>query len=274
MSALVLNLVLAASSVHVFGIPGGDWITINSEGVVLKRFRELHGIIPDDVAISPDGKRWAMARREVDKAPQLYLFEDDGRPPRTLKGKGNVMDGLSFSADGEWVYLSANDSQSKLSHGETMSYAQVYRVNFSQPALQRASSSRGCHMWPRAASPTTVIFAHANCAGSRGLSTLSVATGKEKTLIPMSEHVREMAIHSDGSRVFYLREAVTGTEFRLLDLASGRSELWLSRAVAGARARPQWAADGERVLFQDSLRVSSVAKSGDVAVISTIEVSP
>lgn len=247
---------------HVlFGEPGADWAVLADNGEVRLRLREIAGVQPADVAISPDGKRWAVATQ--DERPELLLLTDLEAPPRRLRARGNVLDGLRFSDDGEWVYFSSNDDKQPRFENQPMLYAQVYRVRFDRGEPERLSLSRGCHMWPKPVSTGGVVVSHATCMGGRSLEILNVKTGKERVLLPETQNIGETAPLPEKQKILYTRATPAGTEFRVWDLPTGTSTLWALVSIGSARTRPQWVDGGNALLFQNGSRVWKLDAHGN-----------
>ena len=273
--AVLLPLLLLSSPAHLlFGGPGTDWVLLSGSGEVRLRMREIGGVQPFDAATSPDGRRWAVSTRREQQNPELFLFSSLDAPPRRIVAKGNVLDGLRFSADGEWVYFSSNDEKQPTFDQQPMRYAQVYRVRFAKGEPERLTLSRGCHMWPRPLSATRVVVSHATCQGGRSLEILSTRSGEEKVLLPPTENVGETAPHPDGSKILFTRSVPAGMEFRLWDLQTNSSTLWTTLAVGGARMRPQWAEQGRVVLFQSGSRVLRMDSNGNAEDVLDLRVTP
>lgn len=267
-------LVVAASGPRhlLFGEPGTDWVVLSETGEVRFRLREVGGVRPWDVAISSDAKRWAVAIHEERQKPVLLLFTSLEKPPRRIVARGDVLDDLQFSADGEWVYFSSNDDKQKPFDNQPMKYAQVYRVKFDRGEPERVSWSRGCHMWPRPLNDgKTVLVSHATCFGGRSLELLHLGSQKEDQILPTSASVRETALHPDGKSLLLTQEVPAGIQFRKMNLDETNSELWLTTRTSGHRIRPQWSEQGTAMVFQNNRRVWKLQPNGEVTLLLSLE---
>lgn len=272
---LVLSVWLAATGGNLlFGDRDGFWVLLGDDGELKSRFRQIGGVAPDDAAVSPDGKRWAVTISANPKKPELLLFASLDSPPRRIQSRGNVLDGVAFSSDGEWVYFSSNDYKQPRFANQPMLYAQIYRVRFTGGEPERLSLSRGCHMWPKPLNARSVVVSHATCVGGRSLEVLDLKTGAERVLLPATSDLRETSPHSSGKQVLITRTVPDGTEFRVWDLNAGSSKLWATLPLPTPRIRPQWAGDGKHVLFQSNSRVWKITESGAVSQVVELGGTP
>ena len=272
-TALSGLLLAAAPTYLLFGEPGTDWVLLSGAGDVLERMRDIGGVQPTDAAVSPDGKRWAVATRGDGAMPELLLFTSLAGLPRRIPGRGNVLDGVRFSADGEWVFFSSNDAEQKKFDKQPMLYAQVYRVRFGGGLPERLTLSRGCHMWPTPLTNTKLMVSHATCAGGRSLEVLGIDSKEEAVLLPPDANIGETAPHPDGRRILFTRTVPAGQEFRVGDLKGSNFALWTTTPIASTRIRPQWAEGGKALFFQNNRRIWKLDESGQMARVVDLETS-
>lgn len=244
---------VAPTEVALFGGPGTQWAVVTREGEVVRRLSQIGGLKPVDAAISPDGSRWAVIALNSENERELFLLNDaEGKPLRSMKSPGDVLDGVSFSPDGKWVYLSANDKNQRRFEKQPMLYAQVYRLRFDDGHLERVSMSRGCHMWPKSIDKDFAAVSHATCFGGRSLELIALGSGHERVLLPPNANVGEVAVDSTKTRLFFTLPGAEGADFRVLDLKTGKQETWLTSPIDSLRSRPLWSSDGTNVLFQSN----------------------
>ncbi|MDP2276021.1 MAG: hypothetical protein Q8K32_35080 [Archangium sp.] len=262
---LVSLIVTGTDSRFLFGDAATGWVVVDGEGAVQRRLRKIGGIEPTDATISRDGRRWAVvvAAAERDR-PQLRLLDAAEGPWRTVESKGNVLDGVAFSDDSEWVYFSANDENQPRFDNQPMKYAQIYRVRFITGGVERLSMVKGCQMWPRPKG-RDIVVSHSNCAGG-GRALEIVTHARRRILIPDAAAVGEAAANGSQTKVFYFVTEGTVTELRTWDLSSGASQKWGAVLIESMRTRPQWV--GDAVLFQNKQRlwvVSDLREPTEVA---------
>lgn len=248
LAVVALISLSARADVFLFGGPGIGWHLVDAAGLVTRKLVLIGGKEATDATVTRDGKRWAAA--VSDGRPHLLTYADlDGPPIRDVELPGDVLDGLAFSDDGEWVYFSANDEKQPRFDGQSMRYAQLYRAHFSQGVVERLTMERGCHMWPRP-TRTGLLNSHATCYGGRSLE-LRARNGKVTTLVPISETVGESAVATDG-RVFYFLPTTTGTQ--LVVRGGAGTTVWGETRINSMRTRPQWV-DAETIFFQNNHRL-------------------
>ncbi|MDP3151307.1 MAG: hypothetical protein Q8N23_01470 [Archangium sp.] len=266
--AIVLRCLIASAPHLLFATGAGDWVQLDEQGSVIRRFDRIGNIAVLDAAISPDGRRWAIATMLPNGRRALALLEDFDGAPRIIEGVGSVLDHLAFSQDGEWVYFSANDSKAPPIDGQSMQYAQVYRTQFSRGSeLQRLSNSRGCHLWPRSAGRRNVFFAHANCGTSgRSLALLDTTTGREQDLVSFEHQVGELSWHPSG-RIAYSIPTNQGVELRILNIKTRVGKTWALFRSDLPVERPQWAQAGDTIYLRLGHQILSVDADGNTKII-------
>lgn len=236
---------LAFGDVFLFGDVRKSWHLVDDQGKVERSFRQLGGVSPLDAAVSRDGRRWAVVEPGV--PPNLLLLNGpEARPARRVRARGNVLDGVAFSNDGEWVYFSSNDWDQPRFENQTMVYAQVYRVEFESGLVERLTLEKGCHVWPR---PTATGFvnAHSTCRGGSSLEVIAKGAAT-RVLVPNNRTVGEIATDETGARVFYFYPTPRG--FDLMVARDGQdAEKWGEVEAWYGRHRPQWV-DPDAILFQ------------------------
>lgn len=261
---VLLSLVLAASmaaagSPLLFGNPGGMWLLLSPDGTV-RRFTDVAGLKPTDLAVSLDEKRWAIVAYNDKEQPSLFLFEN-GKKLRPIELSGHKVDAPEFSPDGKWVYFTASDL-SVVPHAVSMRYAQLWRIRFEKGSPEKLTVSVGCHMWPKPLSTGGILFSHATCSGGRGLEVFEPQTRRELPLIPPMGEVGESAPHSDGRRLVFSRLVPQGTELVEWKLREGTERRLGVVQVEGSRMRLAWHSDGETVLYQNRSAVWRMKADG------------
>jgi hypothetical protein len=255
---LVATLVLASAPHLVFMTGSGEWAQITEEGKEVRRFRDFAGLPAIDVAVSPDGARYAVASTLPNGKRALLLSEAFEAKPRIIEGPGPVLEHVAFSQDGEWVYFSANDPRGPRFNGQPMPFAQVYRVQFSGEAImRRLSSAAGCHMMPSEVGGGVIAFAHAACViPGRSLDLLDSRTGKEREVMSIEDRIIEVSGHP-AKRLAFLKAHLDGAELFWTDLRTLKPRSLGVFPSAAMRRRLQWSLDGRRIylMIENAVRV-------------------
>ncbi len=268
---IVLGLTLAgvvAAGPLLFGGERQGWVLTSADGVPQRLITHVAEIRPIDLAVSANEERWAVVGAGANGRKALFLVDrKQGR--RRIQLPGDQCAAPIFSADGQTIYVSANDLTAKPIAGHRMNYVQLWKIDFASGAKQKLTSSPGCHMWPSPLPSGQILYSHATCVGGRGFEILDT-NRREQVILPPTEEFGEPVPHSDGRRVAFWRANSTGIEVAEWDLKTS-TERKLGRIRAeGDRLRLAWHSDERSLLFQTRGSVWRMSEGSDATELFRI----
>jgi hypothetical protein len=259
MIAPTLFLLLAAPAGPLVFRGPHDWVLVSREGKRLGSFSKLAGIHPADVAVSDDGRRWALT---VDKPkPALFLWAEGDLAPRGVELVGDYAVTPSFSPDGDWVYFAQNDPS--LPHSGPMPFAQLWKVPFTSGRAQRLSTSFGCHTEPRPLKSGQLLFVHADCRN--GTANAELFDSRERVEIGGGT-ISELAVDPESGRVAFTRDTGEGRKVGEWQPRERTERIWTGFLASPGRARPAWGSLGS-LYFQNGNQLMRISAAGEVATL-------
>ena len=194
---------------------GGDGLWKLKEGAVTELWKGSDGGVVAAPAISPEGTLICFSSREQGRS-HLYLMSSDGTNVRRLTDAFDVRGAASWSPDGEWVSVAANDGEG--------TYVYKVPVNGGSPVRLTDTASYN-PMW----SPDGRFIVYSEPL--QGSVFVTKAITPDKVSVPIPE-IRVSYLMStpyqftpDGNALVFLKEAalVGGTgNFYMLDFKTGQ----------------------------------------------------
>jgi serine/threonine protein kinase/Tol biopolymer transport system component len=235
---------------------GADGLWKLREGAVTELWKGSDGGVVAAPAVAPDGTQICFSSREQGRS-HLYLMNSDGTNVRRLTDAFDVRGVASWSPDGKWVAMAANDG--------TGTYAYKVPVHGGSPVRLTETASYN-PMW----SPDGRVIVYSEPLQGSTFLTKAITPDKVSVAIP---DIRVSYLTStpyrfapDGNVLIYLKEgafAAGARNFYMVDFKTGH-ERQLTDLDARFLTRSFDLMPGGRIIF-DRLRENS-----DLAVIDLV----
>jgi len=193
------------------------------------------------MSISPDG-RWALSVSDYASTPRLQTLPTGTGQSRTIATRGLAVESASWFPDGKRILLTASEPQRGV---------RLYILDSSE-AQPRALSPLGYRAPPRSISPDGRLATVIGPDQKRYLYPLS---GGEPSPIPGLEDAESaMGWTRDGKSLYVGRRGEYPSRIFLLDLATGKRQLWKELSPPDASgisnvAPPAIAGDGQTYAY-------------------------
>lgn len=191
---------------------GADGLWKLKDGAVTELWRGADGAVIGPAAIAPDGRRITFSVRRPERNA-LYVIDVEGSNLRPLAPTLDVRDAGSWSADGKWVAVTADEGLG----------SRIFKVAADEDATVRLTQSLSLSpVW----SPDGTFLVYSASLHGPGYVVKSITPDGQP------HDMRDLWVVRGGDRYRFLRD---GTGLVLLLVEDGRQNFWLRDLQTGDR---------------------------------------
>ena len=230
---------------YLSSLGSGDGLWRYQDNQLLEIWRGADGTLFEPAAVSPDGKRVAIALRRQGRI-QLNVMSDDGTGLMTISETLDVRGSASWSADGNWIVTGGIDADGR----------GLFKVPVGGGAPVRLVTGGGFDpVW----SPNGSLIVYTGDVVAASAPLLAVRPDGVPVELP------DIRVRTGGQRhrflpngegLIYMQGDGPSQDFQLLDLRTGKSRLLARLANGGSMQTFDVTPDGKQIVF-DRLRDNS-----------------